>query len=99
MIAGTKRFDTRVMQAVPRLFIKLGAEGVFCGCIPHAGLGFALKCDDGTIRGAEVATALALSNIDVWTPEEQISLREFARDSVTNANKMAVGELRAIAVS
>ena len=96
MIAGKKRFDTMLMQAVPRLFIKLGAEGVFCGCIPHAGLGFALKCDDGTVRGAEVAIALVLTTLSVWTPVEQTTLKEFADQPVTNANKMAVGEVRAV---
>ncbi|MDE2446335.1 MAG: asparaginase, partial [Alphaproteobacteria bacterium] len=50
MVAGTGRFDTRVMQAVPRLFMKFGAEGVYCGTIAHAGLGFAMKCDDGAAR-------------------------------------------------
>ena len=98
MIAGTKRFDTRLMQAVPRLFIKVGAEGVFCGCIPHAGLGFALKCDDGAVRGAEVAIAQALARLSVWTAAEQATLRGFAREPVTNANKMTVGEIRAAIV-
>ena len=96
MIAGSKRFDTRLMQAVPRLFIKLGAEGVFCGSIPHAGLGFALKCDDGTVRGAEVAIAQALASLPIWTAEEKATLNEFAIEPVTNANKMTVGEIRAV---
>ena len=36
MVAGTGRFDTKLMQAVPRVFVKTGAEGVYCGCVPHA---------------------------------------------------------------
>ena len=95
MSAGSKRFDTRLMQAVPRLFIKLGAEGVFCGSVPHAGLGFALKCDDGAVRGAEVAIAHALAALSVWTAQERETLSEFAHETVSNANKMAVGEVRA----
>ena len=50
MVAGTDDFDTLIMQAVPRLFVKTGAEGVYCACIPHAGLGIALKIDDGAAR-------------------------------------------------
>ena len=95
MVAGTGRFDTRIMQAVPRLFIKVGAEGVFCGCIPHAGLGFALKCDDGAGRGAEVAIAGVLANLDVWTPAETETIRSFAHHTLKNWMKTEVGEARA----
>lgn len=71
MVAGSNRFDTTIMQQVPRLFIKVGAEGVYCGCIAHAGLGFALKCDDGATRAAEAAIAGVLLSLDVWTAEER----------------------------
>lgn len=95
LIAGTGRFDTKIMQAVPRLFIKVGAEGVFCGCIPHAGLGFALKCDDGAMRGAEVAVAEMLANLDVWTDDEKVELKSFAHEPQLNWRKLNVGELKA----
>lgn len=95
MIAGTKRFDTKIMTAVPRLFIKVGAEGVFCGTIAHAGLGFALKCDDGAVRGAEVGIAGALAKLDVWTPDEIASLKSFQHETNRNWNKLEVGEIHA----
>ena len=54
-VAGTGRFCTEVMQRFgARAFIKMGAEGVYCGALPGAGLGFAIKCDDGGGRAAEV---------------------------------------------
>jgi len=93
LIAGTGRFDTKVMQAVPRLFIKVGAEGVFCGCIPHAGLGFALKCDDGAMRGAEVAAAHMLAGLDVWEQAERDALQAFAREHLTNWRRLDVGDV------
>jgi L-asparaginase II len=93
LIAGTGRFDTRIMQAVPRLFIKVGAEGVFCGSIPHAGLGFALKCDDGATRGAEVAAAHMLAGLDVWDQAERETLQAFAREHLTNWRKLDVGDV------
>jgi L-asparaginase II len=95
MVAGTGRFDTKIMQAVPRLFIKVGAEGVFCGSIPHAGLGFALKCDDGGIRGAEVAVAAMLAKLDVWTDEERTAISSFTHSILRNWMKTEVGEVRA----
>jgi L-asparaginase II len=94
MIAGSARFDTKIMTAVPRLFIKYGAEGVFCGSIPHAGLGFAMKCDDGAARAIEVAAAGILSRLDVWSAEERVALRSFAIVPLTNWRKIEVGEVR-----
>jgi L-asparaginase II len=95
MIAGSGRFDTKVMQAVPRLFIKVGAEGVFCGSISHAGLGFAVKIDDGATRGAEVAAAAVLTTLDVWSAQEVETLRGFTRAALFNWMKTEVGESRA----
>jgi L-asparaginase II len=95
LIAGTDRFDTKVMQALPRLFLKVGAEGVYCGSIPHAGLGFALKCDDGAVRAAEVATASLLAKLDVWTSAEIELLNSFAHETMRNWRKIVVGEIHA----
>jgi L-asparaginase II len=95
MIAGTGKFDTRIMEAVPRLFIKVGAEGVYCGAIPHAGLGFALKIDDGAFRGAEVAVAHLLADLDCWTREDITALRSFSQSTLQNWRKLEVGLSRA----
>ncbi len=62
MVAGPGRLDTMVMSKAPgRVFMKTGAEGVYCGAIPHLGLGFAVKIDDGAKRAAE-AVIMALLN-------------------------------------
>ncbi len=63
MVAGKSRADTVVMRALPRrVFMKTGAEGVYCGAFPELGLGFALKLDDGAKRAAAgAATALVES--------------------------------------
>ncbi len=72
LIAGTDKFDSKIMQAIPRLFIKMGAEGVYCGAIPDQGLGFALKIDDGAVRGAEVAVAKMLGKLECWTADPNV---------------------------
>ena len=60
MVAGPGRLDTVVMAKVPgKVFIKTGAEGVYCGAFSHSGLGFAVKIDDGAKRTSE-AVILAL---------------------------------------
>ena len=66
MIAGTGRYCTKIMQSVPRLFAKTGAEGVYCGAIAHAGVGIAVKCDDGATRAAEVIFANIAANLPLW---------------------------------
>ncbi|HET9975844.1 MAG TPA: asparaginase [Burkholderiaceae bacterium] len=62
MVGGTDRLDTVVMQAFgERVFCKVGAEGMYCAALPDAGLGLALKMDDGnTARACEVALAALL---------------------------------------
>jgi L-asparaginase II len=94
MVAGTERFDTRLMLALPRVFVKTGAEGVYCGCVPHAGIGIALKCDDGAGRAAQVAMAAVLAKLDVWTGEEKETLESFSRQELFNWRNVAVGEVR-----
>jgi L-asparaginase II len=95
MIAGSGKFDTEIMTAVPRLFVKYGAEAVYCGAIPHAGLGFALKIDDGAGRAAEVAIARVLCSLDCWTAEEKSALERFTHVTLHNWRRIDVGEARA----
>lgn len=95
MVAGSGRFDTNIMKAVPRLFIKWGAEGTLCGSIAHSGLGFALNCDDGAYRGATLAAAEMLSKLDVWTAEERETILTFTTKITNNWRKLEVGLERA----
>src|SRR4029079_406088 len=54
-VAGSGRFCTVIMQRFgARVFVKTGAEGVYCGALPEQGLGIAIKCDDGGGRGGGV---------------------------------------------
>jgi L-asparaginase II len=96
MVAGTGLFCTRLMRAVPRVFVKGGAEGVHCGAIPHAGLGIALKCDDGAGRAAEAAMAAILAGLDVWMPDEAKTLKSFADVPLTNRRHIHVGDVHAV---
>jgi L-asparaginase II len=96
MVAGSKRFCTKLMQAVPRAFVKVGAEGVYCAAVPHAGLGIAMKVDDGASRGAEVALARVLADLDCWTNAEKSALEGMTRQTLTNWRKIEVGEVRAV---
>jgi L-asparaginase II len=63
-VAGTGRADVALMQAAPgRIFVKGGAEGVYCAALPELGLGIALKCDDGAGRAAEAMVAAVIAKL------------------------------------
>ena len=94
MIEGSQGFDSLIMAAVPRLFLKYGAEAVYCGAIPHAGLGFALKVDDGGKRAAQVAAAKLAASLDVWADEERTTLANFAHVTLKNWVGIEVGEVK-----
>ena len=54
MVAGSERLDTMLLEAgLGRLQVKMGAEGVYLGAIADREIGFALKCEDGSLRGQE----------------------------------------------
>ncbi|HZP21040.1 MAG TPA: asparaginase [Bauldia sp.] len=89
MVAGTARFDTEVMSAMPgKVFTKTGAEGVFCAAFQGLGLGVALKCDDGAGRAADIAMAAV---IEALLPEAD---GRFSRKPVLSRKNVEVGEIR-----
>lgn len=94
MIAGSQRLDTALLEAGRgRLQVKMGAEGVYCGALPDRGLGFALKCEDGALRGAEalvVATLEAIGEKDIVD-----ALPESMRNpTISSARGLRVGDVR-----
>jgi L-asparaginase II len=89
LVAGPGRGDTIVMQRLKgRVFIKTGAEGVYCGAFPELGLGFALKIDDGAKRAA-AGTAIAL--VEHFVPEARGILD---KSTLRTWRGAAVGEIR-----
>lgn len=94
-VAGTKRACTRLMETAPgRIFVKTGAEGVFCAAIPELGLGIALKCEDGTTRAAEAMIGAVLARFFREDEEVHALLTGFAKHSMRNWNGMHVGDVR-----
>ncbi|MEQ1950770.1 asparaginase [Mesorhizobium yinganensis] len=94
-VAGTGRADTRLMQAAPgRIFVKIGAEGVYCAALPELGFGIALKAEDGGERAAEVMVAAVLSRLLKADEDLSERLAAMARPPVLNRKGLAVGVLR-----
>jgi L-asparaginase II len=97
LVAGSGRFDTRVMQRLgARLFCKVGAEGMYCAALPEHGLGVALKIDDGnTSRAAEVAMAAIAEALLALDADDAGFLRTLSDVTVRNWNGLEVGRLAA----
>jgi L-asparaginase II len=91
-VAGTGRFCTAVMEHFgDRVFVKTGAEGVFCGAIPEAGLGVAIKCDDGAARASEVAMASMIERLVPLDDADRAALGRLLHPTLRNWNGIEVG--------
>ncbi len=95
LVAGTGRFCTRVMAHFGgRVLVKGGAEGVLCGALPEAGLGIAVKCDDGAARAAEVVMAALISRLLALDDADRGALAPLVQPGLRNWNGVEVGVLR-----
>ncbi len=94
MVAGTGRFDTRLMELLrERAFVKTGAEGVYCAALPELGFGIALKAEDGNGRAAEaMMAALVLRFLPLG--EERAAVEALAQPVLRNWNGIEVGQVR-----
>jgi L-asparaginase II len=98
MVAGTGRFDTKLMEALrERAFVKGGAEGVYCAALPELGYGIALKVDDGAARAAEVMMANLILRFLSVDGEESATVEALARPVLKNWNGIEVGRIQAVA--
>ncbi|MBC7482777.1 MAG: asparaginase [Rhizobacter sp.] len=97
MVAGTGRFDTRVMERLgERVFCKVGAEGVFCAALPERGLGVAIKIDDGNnARACEVVMAAVIEACVTLDDGEAVFMRSLSELRLANWNGIEVGALQA----
>ncbi|CDX18726.1 L-asparaginase II [Mesorhizobium sp. ORS 3324] len=95
LVAGTGRADVALMQAAPgRIFVKTGAEAVYCAALPELGLGIALKCDDGASRASEVMIAAVLAKLLRSDEAVAAKLTELAHAPVESRVGAKVGSLR-----
>ncbi|MBB2840673.1 UNVERIFIED_ORG: L-asparaginase II [Rhizobium etli] len=93
-VAGSGRACTKLMQIAPgRIFVKTGAEGVFCAAIPEKGIAIALKCEDGATRAAEAMVAATLARFFETEETVHAGLTAFAATSMRNWNGIHVGDI------
>ncbi len=96
MVAGSGRFDTRVMERLrERTCVKVGAEGVYCAALPERGLGIAIKVDDGnTARAAEVVMASLIEALLPLDDADATFMRSLSEPRLRNWKGLDVGGLR-----
>ena len=94
-VAGTGRFCTEIMQLLgQRVFVKTGAEGVYCATLPKQDLGIAVKCDDGASRAAQAIMAAVIARFLPLAAGERAALSGFVEPSLRNWNGFEVGQIR-----
>lgn len=105
MVAGSGRFTTAVMREFGgSLVAKEGAEGVYAMAVmpgfpggpPGAGIGIALKIEDGAERGRDAVCVEVLRQLGVASGELLARLRRRARRPVRNVRGDVVGEIRPV---
>jgi L-asparaginase II len=94
-VAGTDRACTRIMEAGKgRVFVKTGAEGVYCAAVPELGLGIALKCEDGAGRASEAVVCSVLAHLLRDDAELSGKLVGLAHSTLRNWNGIKVGAIQ-----
>lgn len=92
LVAGTRRTDTALMEAVPDVVSKVGAEALHCAGLLGPGLGIAVKVADGGERATGPALLRALELLSAVSEEQLAMLESAARPPVLGGGR-PVGEL------
>ena len=97
LVGGTDRFDTRLMEATSgRLLAKGGAAGAHCTADRESELGLAIKLESGDGTWTAVAVMAALDRLGWLKPGEREALSAFARPTLRNHRRVAVGIVRPV---
>jgi len=94
LVAGRGRSDTRIMEAVPGVICKVGAEGLHCAAMLGQGIGVAVRVDDGSDRAAAPALVKTLELLGVLDEPELERLAPVAAPAVLGGGR-PVGALEA----
>jgi L-asparaginase II len=95
LFSGTDRFDSVLLETSGgRILPKVGAEGVHCVALLDAGLGLAIKVEDGAQRAQYAAVLRLLQHLGALPETLPPRLAEFARKPVRNTRNEVVGEVR-----
>ena len=95
LVAGEGRACTALMRAANgKAAVKTGAEGVFCAILPEAGLGIALKIDDGSTRGSHAAIAALMARYGALSTDDP-TFKAYADAPLLNRRDIDCGRIQA----
>lgn len=96
-VAGTGRLCTDLMrEAGGRIFVKVGADGVYAAGVPGAELGVALKVEDGGRRAVGPALVAVLRALGLLSEEEMAALESHVEPHISNTRGERVGRIHAV---
>jgi L-asparaginase II len=97
LIAGEHRIDTVLMQSLPNLISKIGAEAFMVLAVRntnHGNLGIAMKIEDGSERARDVAIVRILEQLGVIAPDDQ-QFSSYRNATLKNQAGLEIGEIYA----
>jgi L-asparaginase II len=93
LVGGTDRFDTVLMEEAPGIICKIGAEGVHSAAIVAAGIGIAIKVEDGASRAQYPALLALLQHLGALPNPLPPKLADQIRKPVHDTRHEIVGEV------
>ncbi len=96
LIAGEQRIDTDLMQQVPNLISKIGAEAFMVLAVrdaKHGNLGIAMKIEDGTERARDIAMLRILEQLGI-VAQDNAQLSDYRRTVLKNHARLEIGEIK-----
>ena len=95
LVGGTDRFDTVLIESTDgNVIAKIGAEGVHSVAVMDAGIGFAVKVEDGAQRAQFPAVVRVLQALGILRSELPPKLEEFLHRPLRNTRGEVVGVVR-----
>ena len=102
LIAGRDRVCTDLSAATQgAILAKVGADGIHCAAVPQAGLGIALKVEDGDMASSPVALLALLAQVEarlglpVSLADPPLSVKRHMALPTVNTRGQEIGVLRA----
>ena len=98
LYGGTDRFDSVLIEETDGAVIaKVGAEGVHSALVRDAGIGIAVKVEDGAQRAQYAAVLRLLQHLGALPDRLPNRLEEFIRRPIRNTRGVIVGHVRPMA--
>lgn len=94
LVSGTGRSCANLMRAAKgKAAVKTGADGMYTGILPSAGLGIAIKIEDGAKRASEAVMAALLIRCGAIGPDD-VAIQRYLEAPIYNFSGAVVGHVR-----